>query len=101
MLPLLGVGFLAASWFEDLIVGTVIGLGVISLGHGFHHHRQLYAFWPLAAGVLLLIWARWGSQSLTQFIEASLMVTGGFAVALAHWINRRLCQTCTACQHLH
>lgn len=99
LLPLLGIGFLAADWFEDIAVISAISLGVISMIHGYHHHRRFRVVGILVAGVILLATGRWIAADMSQVAETSLVVAGGLAVASAHWVNRRLCQTCTACHH--
>lgn len=99
LLPLLGIGFLAADWFEDTAVIAAISLGVISMIHGYHHHRRFRVVGILIAGIILLVTGRWIAADISQVAETSLVVAGGLAVASAHWVNRRLCQTCTACHH--
>lgn len=101
MLPLLGIGFLAADWFENAAVIGAIALGVISMIHGYLHHRRFRVVGLLMSGIILLLAGRWLVGDAHQLAETGLVVAGGLAVARAHWVNRRLCQTCTACHGAH
>lgn len=55
MLPLLGIGFLAADWFENAAVIGAIALGVISMIHGYLHHRRFRVVGLLMGGIILLL----------------------------------------------
>lgn len=101
VLPLLGIGFLAADWFENAAVIGAITLGAVSMIHGYLHHRQVRVAGFLVGGIALLLAGRWLVGDAYQPAETGLVVAGGLAVARAHWVNRRLCQTCTSCQGAH
>jgi len=102
LLPVLGIGFLAAPWFETTVVLGAISLAVISLMHGYLHHRQFYALWLLLIGAVLLLSGRFVIGNSRQLIETPLVVLGGLALAGAHLINRRLCKSCERCEaHAH
>ena len=102
LLPLLGMGFLAAPWFENTAVVGAISLAVVSLLHGYLHHRQFHALWLLMIGAALLLCGRFVIGDDHRWIESTLVVLGGLALAGAHLINRRLCKTCERCEaHAH
>lgn len=102
LLPVLGIGFLAAPWFENTAVLGAISLAVVSLLHGYLHHRQFHALWLLIAGAALLLSGRFVVGGAQQLVETPLVVMGGLALAGAHLINRRLCKTCERCEaHAH
>ncbi len=102
LLPILGIGFLAAPWFENIAVLGAICLAIVSLMHGYLHHRQFHALWLLLIGTVLLFSGRFVIGNSQQVIETPLVVLGGLALAGAHLINRRLCKTCERCEgHAH
>jgi membrane-bound ClpP family serine protease len=102
ILPALGIGFLAAPWFENSAVLGAICLAVVSLMHGYLHHRRFHALWLLLIGAILLLSGRFVIGNSRQLIETPFVVLGGLALAGAHLINRRLCKACTRCEaHAH
>lgn len=102
MLPVLGIGFLAAPWFENTAVLGALSLAIVSLLHGYLHHRQFHALWLLIIGGALLLSGRFIVGDANKLLETPLVVLGGLALAGAHLINRRLCKTCERCDlHAH
>jgi hypothetical protein len=102
ILPLLGIGFLAAPWFENTAVLAALSLAVVSLLHGYLHHRQFHALWLLMIGAALLLSGRFVIGDANKMIETPLVVLGGLALAGAHLINRKLCKHCEQCEaHSH
>lgn len=98
LLPVLGIGFLAAPWFENTAVLGAISLAVVSLLHGYLHHRQFHALWLLIIGGALLLSGRFIVGDANKLLETPLVVLGGLALAGAHLINRRLCKSCERCE---
>jgi len=98
VLPVLGIGFLAAPWFESTAVLGAISLAIVSLLHGYLHHRQFQALWLLMIGAALLLSARFVVGDANKLIETPLVVLGGLALAGAHLINRKLCNHCEHCE---
>lgn len=89
-LPALGVG--ALPWVDIDQAFTVFAtvLGITTLSYGYRRHRAFRAWLMLIPG-LALVWI--GSfTSLHDHSAAHIvvMVTGGLAIAAAHFVNLRL-----------
>ena len=93
-LPLIGIGFLAEGTFESVMIGVALAIASLSLAWGIrvHGRRDLILLIPAAAllfgyGHLFSGDAHW-----------VLMALGGCALAIGHFVNRRLCKTCPDCR---
>ena len=100
LLPLVGLGFLANEWVEWLLIGLSAVLGISSLCLGYRSHRSRRALATLSVGLALVVIGHIAEERAGEWIGISLLVLGGCTVASAHWINRRLCNSCTRC-HPH
>jgi MerC mercury resistance protein len=95
VLPLVGLGFLTGDGVEKFFLVTSIILAVGSLSWGFRHHKNLYVFLFLIAGLLLIFTGRvWVEENS----EISFVVSGTLVLAAGHLLNRRLCQLCVVCE---
>jgi hypothetical protein len=99
LLPLFGLAFLADERLEWTLVGASALLGITSLCLGYREHRSRRALAVLAAGLGLLAAGRIAESHQTGMWGAVAAVMGGILVATSHLINRRLCDTCHACNH--
>jgi len=101
LLPLVGLSFFASQWMEWLLVVFSAALGTASLCLGYREHKSRRAFAVLSGGLALLalgrIMEQWG---IGGFWGVVIVVCGGLTVASAHFLNRRLCESCHAC-HTH
>jgi hypothetical protein len=98
-LPLLSLSFLENELTEYIFVALSISIGITSLFISyFRLHKQLkpLIFFFLGA-VLILIVKLFFEENLT--LEIPVMILGGSIIAIAHFINRKLCQSCLSCQN--
>lgn len=100
ILPLLGVGFLASRPVEWGLILLSAALGSLSLCLGFREHQSKRIFAVLGLAILFLLAGRIGEEREIGWLGPVLMVAGGLTMVGAHWLNRRLCRTCQAC-NLH
>ena len=98
ILPLIGMGLLAAEGTETALIGSSVALGSIGLSLGYHRHRSGRALVVLALGMSLLIAGRIAEVHGADASAKVAAVTGGLAIAGAHLINRRLCRSCSECR---
>lgn len=94
VLPLVGLGMLADERAEWVLIFIAIVIGAASLLPTYlRHHRRAMPLVLFAAGLtLIFIGKTLFEESAT--LEASMVVVGALAVALAHFINRRFCRDC-------
>jgi intracellular septation protein A len=97
-LPLINFSFLENELAEWFFVGLSIMIGTISLlvSH-FLLHKQLKPIMIFLVGIILILIARLFFEE-NLFIELPTVLLGGFSIAGAHLINRKLCQNCLSCQ---
>jgi MerC mercury resistance protein len=97
LLPLLGLSLFADARAEWMFVGVSIAVGVLSLLPSYlRRHRQFRPLAIFSLGLCLILIARLildGSLAL----EIPIVVVGAMCVAIAHLLNRRLCQACEVC----
>ena len=101
LLPLVGLGFLANEWVEWLLIGLSAVLGISSLCLGYRSHRSHHALATLSVGLALVVIGHIAEKHTGGIFGVALLVLGGCTVASAHWINRRLCNSCKRCHPHH
>ena len=97
LLPLVGLAFLADPRLEWALFAVSAAIGVTSLRLGFREHRSWRALAVLTIGLGTLATGRVAEARALGWWAVPLVVAGGLTVALAHWVNRRLCQSCGSC----
>lgn len=99
VLPLVGVAWLGDERIELFMLGVAIIIGSVSLlpAYSRHHHRRLPLI-TFTAGVVLIILAHLAVDEATAS-HTVLVVAGGLIISIAHFLNRRFCQTCCATNH--
>lgn len=101
LLPLAGLAFLADERVDWALIGISAVLGVSSLCLGYRRHRSRRALAFLSAGLALLVLGHFLKEhGQPGLVSAFVLVAGGLTIATAHWINRRLCNSCVRC-HEH
>lgn len=96
LLPTFAFGFMnepAHRW----VILISIGLSFASFCWGISRHGDWRLFFLVGSGVALLI----RSLCNTGGHHAMLTAIGGLCLAIAHVVNRRLCQKCTHCDEVH
>ncbi len=101
LLPLIGLSFLANEWVEWTLIGISAVLGVSSLCLGYRQHRSRRALAMLSVGLALIVIGHIAEKHVTSAYGVSLLVLGGCTVASAHFVNRRLCNSCQRCHPHH
>jgi hypothetical protein len=98
LLPLAGLEFRGVEGTEYALVGLSAGLGIVSLTIGYRRHRSRRALGTLSGGLTLLTLGQVTEACGVETIGVVSAVAGGCVVAMAHFINRRLCQACSRCR---
>lgn len=97
LLPLVGLAFLADQRLEWALFVVSAAIGVTSLRLGFREHRSWRALAVLTIGLAALATGRIAEVRALGWWAVPLVVAGGLTVAVAHGVNRRLCQSCGSC----
>jgi MerC mercury resistance protein len=97
LLAVLGTQWMASSVLEWSIVGLSAALGLFSLVPSYRNkHREPRCLIFFLSGLGLILIARLLLFSNIKF-EIPTVVCGGVLIAVAHIVNRRLCQSCVGC----
>lgn len=113
ILPVLGVGFLATSWFEWFMIAVAGLLGGYGAVSGFRTHQKSTAVLLFATGILMLIsnrivHAATSTEACCALHDVSQegiplqvlpSVVGGVLVASSHIVNQYLCKNCEKCDN--
>ncbi len=89
-LPLLGLGFLAHSWVEIVMIGISLIIGVYSLSTSYTKHKRPFPIAILVMGFLMIGTGHY----LIENMEAILIPMGGFTIAFAHYVNWKYSRSC-------
>lgn len=94
LLPFVGLGVFVEHWIEDVILASSATLALLSLcwGARVHGDLRLLALFAAAMGFFIV-----GGFHVTGLLEGVLIASGGACLALAHYLNRKLCMTCHDC----
>lgn len=95
VLPFLGLSILADHGFEMAIIALSSCLAMLSLCWGTRIHGNFKLFLLVVTAISFFAI---GGFHIGTWIDASLVTLGGLCLALAHFLNRRLCNTCTDCK---
>jgi hypothetical protein len=97
LLPLLGLSFLASEGSEWVMISLSLSIGAVSLLPSFaRRHRQLRPLLLFAFGASLMLAVRLLMAEDSRW-ETPVGVAGALLIAVAHWVNLRLCQACAKC----
>lgn len=94
ILPMLGLGVLAAEGTETALMGTSAALATIGIGLGYRRHRSGRVVAVVAVGLGLLALGHLAEPLGFGFLGVVAVVAGGLAVAASHLLNLRLCRSC-------
>lgn len=124
-LPLLGLGFVAGSTFELIMISLTLTLATASFCWGVRLHGQWKTFVFLGAAAFFFLIGMFevghahsslkelfmdphshlegihsphGSDGSTSLLHWIFMGIGGFALAAGHYLNHRLCASCKCCK---
>ena len=94
-LPALGLAWLDTAWVDWTMVLLAAGIAFRAHRGGFTMHRRCLPAGVAVVGLLTLVTTMCllkGNAS-QHYMQAS----GAVVVASSHFLNRRLCRTCTVC----
>lgn len=103
LLPIFGLSLFATEQFEWFLLIISAVLGITSLCFGFRKHKSYQALSFLGIGLTLLVIGRLIHQHIEHLKVFQLdlyllfLVLGAVLVALSHWFNNKLCNSCTPC----
>jgi cytochrome c biogenesis factor len=106
LLPLLAagamgstLGFVSDEHFHRMMAAVVIGIAMLAFVPGYRRHRRAAVFAMALSGLTLLLTAAFYSGPwINESRETALTILGGGMMVTTHWLNRRFCRTCSACQ---
>jgi predicted membrane channel-forming protein YqfA (hemolysin III family) len=105
LLPIFGLSLFATEEFEWILLMISAMLGVTSLCFGFRKHKSFKAFSFLGIGLTMIVIGRLMHEHINHLkvfhfdLYLLFLVIGAIMVALSHWLNNRLCNTCQPCHH--
>lgn len=98
LLPISSIWWIADANFERWFIGISAVLAISSITYGFLKHRNPYIFLLLTCGLLTIVVAHHYHSHDSHF-SSVFMGIGGMQVFFSHYLNFKLCQTCTKCNH--
>jgi hypothetical protein len=100
VLPLLGLSFFAAEWFEWAMLGVAAVLGTIGFGLSFLQlHNNARPFAVFVAGMAVLAIAHLAFEEYAV-LHAATVITGALVMWQAGRMNHALVHACQRC-HPH
>jgi uncharacterized membrane protein len=98
ILPLIGLSFLLSENTERVFIGISILIASVSLVPSyFRQHGRIRALALFTSGISLILTSHLLLEESFVF-KAIFLLAGGALITTAHFINRRLCLECDACQ---
>jgi hypothetical protein len=96
-LPLLGVTFLASKGVEYVFIGFSAAISLITLLPGyFKQHRRIRTLILFIGGTCFIIFADLLFEENIA-VKIIFVLFGATCITTAHFINRRLCRSCSNC----
>lgn len=96
-LPYVGLSFFASEIFEWILLLFSAVLAISSICMGYKMHKNKKSAILLSFGLLFLFLGRIAHENNFGFKGVLLLFLGGATVAFSHFINNRLCNSCTSC----
>lgn len=98
ILPLIGLSFLLSETTERAFIGISILIAALSLLPAyFRRHGRIRSITTFIGGISLILAAHLLFEE-SFVLKAIFLITGGALITTAHFVNRRLCRECEACQ---
>ena len=103
LLPIFGLSLFATEEFEWFLLMISAILGMVSLCFGFKKHKSYRAFSFLGIGLTLIVIGRLMHEHVNHLkvfvfdLYLVFLVVGAVSVALSHWLNNKLCNSCNSC----
>ena len=96
-LPFVGLGVLASTAFELSMIGFSVTLATLSFCWGSRLHGEWRTLLFVLSALALFLFG----HEVEGPLHWVVMAIGGGALATGHFINRKLCRTCTQCDAHH
>jgi hypothetical protein len=96
-IPYLGLSFFANETFEIIMLVTSIILSMFSICFGYKTHKNKKITLLFSFGLSLLVLGRYVHENNYTPTSALILFLGGIIIALSHYINKKLCNSCTSC----
>ena len=96
-IPYLGLSFFANETFEIIMLVTSIILSMFSICFGYKTHKNKKITLLFSVGLSLLILGRYVHENNYTPASALILFLGGIIIALSHYINKKLCNSCASC----
>lgn len=98
-LPYIGLSFFASELFEWIILFTSAALGISSICLGYNTHKNSKAAIMLSLGLVLMFLGRYAHENNCGSESVLILLIGGAAISTSHYINNKLCKSCSTCHN--
>ncbi len=93
--PIMARYYLAHPYFHLILALMIIPVGMVAFIHGFTHHKNYLVLLLGIPGLFIVTGIPYLIHRLQfDLNEPIFMTIGSGLLILAHWNNRRRCQTC-------
>ncbi len=102
VLPSSVAAFFGDEWFHLALIFLVLPVSLIAFASGYRRHQRPQVLLPAVLGLSALVAAAALHDSLGATGSRVVTLLGAMSLALAHWINYRLCRRivqCDSCNH--
>jgi hypothetical protein len=106
-IPFLAASFFTSLAFEWILFGLSAILGTLSVCWGYKRHSDKRVFAILSVAVFFILCGLLTHSHEAHHVhdhftyQSILMFLGGISMSLAHFFNRKLCNSCEACHSNH
>lgn len=98
MFPVIGLSLIADERIEWLLIGTSFLIGMVSLlPTYFRQHKKIRTITLFVFGIVFLILAHEMFED-KNYYQIPTLILGAIMITSAHFINRRLCLSCSVCE---
>lgn len=109
ILPLIGMGFMAHGLFDWVMVGIAAIVGLVSIMKGHQTHKKHTPACFFIPGIFIILISLFVASHFGEChtcaghdhdefpFHSIMMAIGGVLIAVSHFINMKLCKSCTSC----
>ena len=106
-LPLIGLEFFTDPIIEIALIGISLVIGIYTLRSGYlKHHGRIYPTVLFIIGLAIIVWGHFfighdlheghvDELTTLSIIGAIVIPVGAIMIAIAHYMNRKMCLSCT------
>ena len=105
VLPIFSLSMIVNEMFEWIFLAFSLLIGLFNLCFGYKKHKSYKVFPILCTGFCFLVIGRimhnhYVHQHIFHFdIYNIVLILGGILVAISHYLNSKLCNSCNKCNH--